>query len=73
MTSDLRAFLVGLLLFIGGIFVFFESSTPGAGTLTLTPLSFVIVYCTPLLSGAACAFLAEQHRFGILPCPDVVA
>lgn len=71
MASNLRAFVVGLLLFVGGVFVFFESSVPAAATLTPSPLSFAIVYSTPLLSGAACAVLAGTRRFGTLLCLGV--
>ena len=71
MASDLRAFAVGLLLMIGGVFAFFETTTLGATSATPSPLSFVIAYSTPIVAGIACASLAGIRRFGALLCLGV--
>jgi len=71
MASDIRAFAVGLLLFIGGVFAFFETSTLDVGTATPSTLSFIIAYSTPTIAGIACALLANRRRFGILMCLGV--
>ena len=71
MAPDLRAFVVGLLLFVGGVLAFFETSVLGPGTATPSVTSFIIAYSTPILAGAACALLAGTRRFGILLCLGV--
>ena len=71
MASDLRAFAVGLVLLVAGVFAFFETSTLDTGTATPSPLSFVIGYSTPILAGMASALLAGVRRFGILLCLGV--
>jgi len=71
MASNLRAFVVALMVFVGGIFAFFETSILGSGTATPSMVSFVIAYSTPMLSGGICALLAGRRRFGVLLCVGV--
>jgi hypothetical protein len=71
MASDLRAFIVGLLVFVGGVFAFFETSILGSATATPSVVSYIIAYSTPMLSGAVCALLAGRRRFGVLLCLGV--
>jgi len=71
MASDLRAFVVALMVFVGGVFAFFETSILGSGAITPSALSCVIAYSTPMLSGGVCALLAGRRRFGVLLCLGV--
>jgi hypothetical protein len=71
MASDLRAFVVGLLVFVGGVFAFFETATLGSATATPSVVSYIIAYSTPMLSGGVCALLAGRRRFGVLLCLGV--
>jgi hypothetical protein len=71
MASDLRAFFVALLMFVGGVFAFFETSILGSGAATPSVVSYIIAYSTPMLSGGVWASLAGRRRFGVLLCLGV--
>ena len=61
MTKDIRAFAVGLLLFVG-MSVTYLALTPGGQQPILLPgLAFVVIYGAPVLSGFVCGLLAGRH------------
>jgi len=73
MTKDLRAFAVGLLLFVGMSITYF-ALTPGKQQPILLPgVAFVVIYSAPLLSGLVCGLLARQHPIGTLLALGIAA
>jgi len=73
MSKDLRAFAVGLLLFVGMSIVYF-ALTPGRQQPAQLPgLGVVVIYSAPLLSGLLCGLLAPRHPIGTLLALGIAA
>jgi len=61
MAKDLRAFAVGLLLFVG-MSIAYLALTPGQQQPILIPgVAFVVIYGAPLLSGFVCGLLTGRR------------
>jgi hypothetical protein len=73
MGKDMRAFAVGLLLFVG-MSIAYLAITPGIQQPTLLPgPALVVIYGAPLLSGLVCGLLAARRPIVTLLALGVAA